>query len=242
VRKMTLGVALVSVLALSIPGVAMANIADSTLDVSMKLAPAKPGTKKKPRPVALTLGMAGGTKSGTGQASTSTRLDIQLPKGIAWNGKKWPKKARCSIGDVAMKKSTATCPKGAIVGKGHVTALGGNGAIVEEIDVTAFVTEAGDLGLFLKADVPVALRAALNGKVTGQKISVAIPSNIQEPVPGVPTAIKSLRFTLSGKTKVDGKTRGIIESNAPAKRWTLKLTNVMRDGSLTDSATVAARG
>jgi hypothetical protein len=238
-RKVIIGGALVGALTLAITGTALAQ---TTMDASLRLSPSKAGTSTKPKPVGLTLGIEGGTQSGTGQPDTSTRIRVQLLKGIKWNGKLWPKAKRCSVSKANAQGSPSACPKGSRIGNGHVTALGGNGTVVEEIDLTAFVTTGGGLGLFLTATQPLPINAMLEGKVSGQTINVAIPANIQEPVTGVATGIKSLTFTLNGKTKVKGKTRGALESSAcSGGRWTAKVTNTLRGGTLTDSPSAACR-
>jgi hypothetical protein len=238
-RKVIVGGALVGALTLAATTTA---VAQTTMDTSLRLSPSKAGTAKKPKPVSLTLGIEGGTQSGTGQPDTSTRLRVQLPKGIKWNGKLWAKAKRCSVSRANAQGSFGVCPKGSRIGGGHVTALGGNGGVVEEIDLDAFVTTGGGLGLFLTATQPVPINAMLEGKVNGQTIDVAIPQNIQEPVTGVATGIRSLTFTLNGKTKVDRKSRGVLESTAcSGGRWTAKVTNIMRGGTLTDSPSVACR-
>jgi hypothetical protein len=237
-RKTIIG-ALVGALVLAVPTTALAQ---TTMDTSLKVNPAKAGTAKKPKRVSLTLGIEGGTANGSGQPDTTTRLQTQLPKGIKWNGKLWPKAKRCSVARVNSGGSASACPKGSKIGKGHVTALGGNGAVVEEIDLTAFVTSGGGLGLFLDADQPVSVKTMLEGKVRGRTIDVVIPANIQEPVPGVPTGIRTLTFTLNGKAKVKGKTRGVLESSGcSGGKWTGKVTNVMRTGTVTDTASVTCR-
>ena len=241
-NKILTGCALAGVLTLSIAGPALADVANSTLDTSLKVSPAKAGTPKKPKPLELTLRMEGGTKTGTGMPSTSTRLKVQLPSGIVWNGKAWPKKQRCDVNRVNRERSLKSCPKGAIVGKGHVTALAGDGSLVEEIDVTAAVTNAGNLGLYLDATVPVPIQTMLEGKVskTGL-IDVAIPANIQQPALGVRSSIKTLTFTLEGKTKVKGRSMGVVASTGCKKSWKMKVTNVLTDGSLTDTASASGR-
>jgi hypothetical protein len=231
-RNLILGGALVGVLSLAMAGTALATT--TTMDTSLKVSPAKAGTKKKPRSASLSLGIEG--SSPTGLPGTTTRLKVNLPKGFQWNGKRWPSKARCSAANATQKRSASVCPKGSKVGSGHVTALGGpTGGIVEEIDLTAFVTTGGNLGLFLKATTPVPLGVMLEGKVKGRTIDVAIPKNIQEPVPGVPTGIKTLRFKLSGKAKIGGKSRGIVETTGCSGSWKAQVTNFLRDGTLTDS-------
>lgn len=240
-RKKTLAAALTGALAFSLAGVAYADINDTTMDLTFSAKPGKSGTKKKPKPVALNLGIEGGTKSGTGKPSTSTALKIVLPKGFQWSGKVWPSKARCSVSKANSRGSKSVCPKGSKVGSGKVVAAGGDGSLIENIDVTAYVTTAGNLGLFLDADVPLPIAAMLEGKVSGRNINVTIPTAIQEPLPGVDTAITTLKFGLNAKKKIKGKTRGIVESTSCAGKWTLKFTNVLTDGQLTDTAGVACR-
>jgi hypothetical protein len=240
-RKKTLAAALTGAFAFSMVGVAHAQISDTTFDLSQfSVSPTKSGTSKKPKPVTLKLGVKGGTKSGTGQPSTSTALKITLPKGLKWNGKAWASKKRCSVSKATQRKSDSVCPKGSKVGSGHVdaVALGTK----EPIDVTAYVTTSGNLGLFLKADVPLSIRVMLEGKVKGNVITVAIPPQIQEPLPNVPSAIETLSFGLNGKTKVKGTTRGVVESTAcSGGKWNLKFQNVYTDGSLTDSRSVSCK-
>ncbi len=240
-RKKTLAAALTGALAFSMVGVAYADINDSTFELSQFSAtPSKSGTKKKPKAVNLKLGVKGATKSGTGQPSTSTALKITLPKGLNWNGKAWAKSKRCSVSKATQAKSDSVCPKGSKVGSGHVdaVALGTK----EPIDVTAHVTTSGNLGLFLAADVPLSIRVMLEGKVKGNVINVAIPPQIQEPLPNVPSAIETLSFGLNGKTKVKGKTRGVIESTScSGGKWNLKFENIVTDGKLSDSRSVSCK-
>lgn len=240
-RKKFFALALTGVLALSLAGVANADVNDSTLDLSkFNVSPTKSGTKKKPKAVSLSLGVKGGTKSGTGQPSTSTALKITLPKGINWNGKNWPKSKRCSVNKANQRQSASACPKGSKIGSGQTTAtaLG----TIEPIAVQAFVTTGGGLGLFLRADVPLPIAQMIEGKINGQVITVKIPSNIQEPVVGVPSAILNLGFGLNAKTKIDGKTRGIVESTScSGGKWTLKFENVVTDGKLSDTRSVSCK-
>jgi hypothetical protein len=238
--KVIFGGALVGALTLALTTTALAQT--TTMDASLRLSPSKAGTSKKPKPVKLTLGIQGGTQSGTGQPDTSTRIRVQLPKGIKWNGKLWPKAKRCSVSKATSQGSASACPKGSKIGSGHVTALGGGGGVVEEIDLTAFVTTGANLGLFLEASQPLPIATMLEGKVKGQNIDVAIPANIQEPITGVPTGIKSLNFTINGKTKVKGRSRGALESSScSGRKWTSKVTNFLRTGTLTDSPSASCR-
>ena len=137
-RKKSLAAALTGALAISLVGVAYADINDSTFELSkFSVSPSKSGTKKKPKPATLKLGVKGGTKSGTGQPSTSTALKITLSKGIKWNGDAWPKSKRCDAKKAETARTDGVCPKGSKVGSGHVDAQGGT--VNEPIDLTAYV-------------------------------------------------------------------------------------------------------
>jgi hypothetical protein len=103
------------------------------------------------------------------------------------------------------------------------------------------VTTSGNLGLFLKGE-PLPIAQMLEGKVKDRVITVKIPLGIQQPVPGVKSAIQTLRFGLTGTTKVKGKTRGVIESTGcSGKKWTLKFENIVEGGKLTDTKSVTCK-
>jgi hypothetical protein len=228
-----LGGALACALLLAVPGVAFADSADTLMNLGFKASPQKAGTKKKPRPARISIAVTQTTTSG-GLASTSRALNITLPKEQRFTGKTWPKKLRCDPVKANQAKSDSVCPKGSKLGVGHVTAAAGDGSLKSEIDVRAYVTKNGDLGLWLDTLRPLPIHEMLIGKVTGGRtIKVAIPSNIQQPLAGVRTAIDVLSFSLA---------KGVESTGCPAsKKWTLKFQNVYTDGSQTKSATAPCR-
>jgi hypothetical protein len=231
-RKILAG-ALCGSLLLTVPALALAaDHGDTHMDLKFKTTPKskQAGTTSKPRPASLSIEIQQTTRSGTGQPATSKALNITLPKEFRFQGATWPKKLRCDPVKANSAKSNSACPKGSAIGKGHVTATAGDGGITSEIDVTAYVTKSGDLGLWLATNTPLPIHQMLIGKVSkGRVIKVAIPSNIQQPLIGVKSAIKLLRFSL---------TRGVVSTGCPAsKHWTLKFQNVYDDGG---SATATA--
>jgi len=232
-RKILTG-ALAGALLLAVPGVAFANSADTLMNLGFKTTSKKAGTAKKPRPVNMSLEINQSTRSGTGQPSSSAALNITLPKELRFKGKTWPKKLRCDSIKANQVKSDSVCPKGSKIGAGHVTATAGDGGITSEIDVRAYVTKTGDLGLWLDTLRPLPIHEMLIGKVTrARTIKVAIPSNIQQPLVGVKSAIRELRFSLA---------KGVESTGCPAsKKWTLKFQNVYTDGSQTKTATAPCR-
>ncbi len=151
-RRLILGSALAALLALTLPAVAMAQTgdpADTLMNLDFSTKSKKAGTKKKGRPVSLTIKVGQSTRTGTGQPATSRQLKIALPKEFRWNGKLYPSSKRCDPTAATRAKSTRVCPKGSKVGSGHVTAIASGGNLVEELDVSVFVTTGADLGLFL---------------------------------------------------------------------------------------------
>ena len=232
-----IGSLLAGALLLAIPGTALANDTEDTLmnvDFKTTSKSSKAGTKSKPRPANLSIEMTQSTRSGTGQPASSAALNITLPKEFRFKGGTWPKKLRCDPIKANQARSDSACPKGSSIGKGHVTASAGNGTLFSEIAVRAYVTTSGDLGLWLSTATPLPINQMLIGKVSkGRTIRVAIPSNIQQPLVGVKSAIRVLRFTLE---------RGVESTGCPAaKQWKLAFQNVYTQGSTTDSDTAPCR-
>jgi len=240
-KKTLCGCAVLGALPFMAAAPAMADINDTTFDTSLTVTPAKAGTKKHPKPLKLTLNMQGGTKSGTGNPSTSQALKVALPSTIKWNGAKWKGTgARCSVSRVNRERSLRSCAK-AEIGTGHVDAA--SGTLNEPIDVTAVVADGGNLGLYLDATSPLPIQTMLLGKVSKSGvINVAIPKNVQEPVTGVKSSIKTLTFTISGTRKVNGTKVGALSSvGCKGGKYSVKTTNVFTDGSLTDTASATCR-
>jgi hypothetical protein len=237
-RRLILGSALAGLLALALPGVAMGQAgdpADTLMNVDFSVKSNKAGTKNKGRPVSLTIAVEQSTRTGTGQPATARQLKIALPKEFRWNGKLYPSSKRCDPTAATRAKSTSVCPKGSRIGSGHVTAVAGS--VVEEIDVSVFVTTGADLGLFLNVVQPVPIQTMLVGAVSGgRNVSINIPQQIQEPVTGLFAAIRELRTTINGTVSRKGQKRGAIESFGCNRAWTLSFTSVFASGgSLKDS-------
>jgi hypothetical protein len=236
-RKIIGGLLLGSLL-LAVPAVALAvDHGDTHMDLTFKTTPKskKAGTRTNPRPASLSIEIAQHTLSGTGQPATSKALNITLPKEFKWQGATWPKRLRCDPIKANAAKSDRVCPRGSALGKGHVTATAGDGGIKSEIEVTPYVTKSGDLGLWLSTNTPLPIHQMLIGKVSKSRIvKVAIPTNIQQPLVGVKSAIQTLRFSL---------TRGVVSTGCPAsKAWSLRFQNVYDDGgSATATAKTACR-
>ncbi|MBA2505099.1 MAG: hypothetical protein H0V29_04045 [Thermoleophilaceae bacterium] len=232
-KKISIG-ALVGVLGVLVASLAWANpVADTTLSLEAKPTSTKGGTSDKPRKQGLSVTFTGGTKSGTGQPSNTTQIEFTLPAEWKINTKKWPQAATCDGTKADSDKSL--CPKGSKVGSGSSQAKAANGAITQNLAVTAYVLEGGNLGFFVEGSTPVEVAAMLKGRIKGRKLTVPIPSNIQEPAPGVLTGITLLKTSLGGSIKNKGTNVNLLESvGCKNKKWNFNSKFVYRDGSLTD--------
>lgn len=242
----TLVGALTGALLLAVPGSAFAAHENTLMNVSFgtNAKSRNAGTKANPNPSNLNIELTQSTRSGTGQPETSTDLNITLPKQFRFMGRSWPRRLRCSPQKANQARSDSACPRNSRIGSGHVTATGGDGAFVEEIDVRAYVTTGGDLGLWLNATQPLPINEMLVGEVSrGRRIEVGIPTNIQEPLTGVKSSIRRLAFGLNKTVRVDGEPMGVVQSiGCPAgRRWLLAFQNVYQHGSTTDSDTSRCR-
>lgn len=229
---------LASLLALVVTAVAIAagTAADTLLTVTVKASPTTAGTKAKPKSEKLTFTFAQKTKSGTGQPGTTTKIDITLPKEFKINSGKWPKKDRCD-GDKADQSGKSVCPAKSKVGSGKSQAKALDGAIIQNLDVTAYVLTSGGIGFFVEGQTPVQVASMLPAKVSSHGLSVSIPSNIQEPVTGAPTGITLLNSSVGGK---DGDVN-LIESTGCKKKWTFTGKFTYRDGTNSGTSTVACK-
>ena len=81
-----------------------------------------------------------------------------------------------------------------------MTASAGNGNLISEIDVRAYVTKSGDLGLWLTTATPLPINQMLIGKVaTAARSRSRSRATSSSRCVGVKSAIRVLRFTLNAR-------------------------------------------
>lgn len=238
-RILVPALALVAALAVAVTAYAV-PASQTTYDVKTSVKPGNAGTSTSPKPSSLSIKIRGGTITGEGSPQTSTKVTIELDRGVGWYGSKWPSGKRCSKSRANAAKSDNVCPRGSRIGKGNVTATAQPDTtkpkIVEPIALRAHVLTNGNLGLWLTATQPVPINLFLEGKIRGRKISVSIPKNVQEPVTGVGTGIEKLDFVLNGKVTTRGKTYGAVSSTAcTGGTHRIKVTNTYKDGQKVDT-------
>ena len=165
-----------------------------TLDVTVT--PTKAGTKRKPAPIKLFLSVQNNVESKT----TMSKLEIDLPKYVKASGKGLPS---CKFSTLSAN-GPAGCPRGSKAGSGQAHAqLNPSSAQPTPLtfQVTAFNGGATTL-LFYLSQEGGSIKAALQGKLAfkggkyNQKLTIAIPQNLQQPVPGVYSALVDFSDTL----------------------------------------------
>lgn len=176
-----------------------------TLDVG--LTPTKAGTKSKPANAKLKLTVVNNVESKT----TMSQLVVFLPKTVKTSTSGLPS---CNSADLAANGPSA-CPSGSKAGPGgtaHAVLVANNAPI--NFKVTPYVGK-GDL-LFYLQQQGGNVTAVLHGKLSrasgkfGSKMTIRIPDgtkmegntvepNLQQPVPGIYSALKDLSATLTLK-------------------------------------------
>jgi hypothetical protein len=183
-------VAFAALTALAFTTVALAQTPAATMKV--KIAPKKAGTKKKPKNASIELNIKNNDPK-----KTLAKLEITAPKTFKLSAKGLTK---CS--DATLEAGgPAACPKASKVGKGEANALlGVNGPTQTPLhfDVTAIVTGSKNIAFHLHSAQP-ALDIVSPGTINGRKLTIEVPQNAQQPVPGVYAGLVDLHTTLKGK-------------------------------------------
>jgi hypothetical protein len=153
--------------------------------ISAKATHTKAGTKAKPKSVGiLTVTTALTPAPGeVGTFATKTAV-LYFDKNLVFGGNKF---GSCS----AAKAATDSCPSSARVGSGSANAQATIGG-PEALSVKAWNGPGGtSLYLHVKGTAPLQIDGVLSGKLAnatgsyGKKLTVTIPANLQQPLPGV---------------------------------------------------------
>lgn len=201
-----------------------------------KATPKNAGTKSKPKPARLKLLVTNNSESKT----TMDILDLYLPKSWKVSGKGLP---ACDHIKLATERNASACPNGSKAGTGGANAvLGPRSASPSPLKfkVTVFNGTKKQLLFLLQqvdptgAPISGGVETALKGTVKkasgkyGTRISIKVPDgkgeyaqfpNIQQPAPGVYSALKDLSaniFLKKGKKSLLSST-GCSGGNYPFK-------------------------
>jgi hypothetical protein len=179
--------------------------------VAMTVKPSKAGTKKKPKAISLKIEISNNKAAGT----TASRIEIFGPKTLKLNTKGFPV---CSE-DTLINDGPAACPKGSKVGSGTAAAVvNPRGAAPAPVAFTNTFYVAGRNRLninLISSDQAInrtfPVKVGAGGGKFGQKLTIDIPGDLQQPAPGIFSALTDITTTLKGTAGKGSKKHGIYE-------------------------------
>jgi hypothetical protein len=181
----------VAVLALSAAGVAHAQTAAPQIVVKPSFSPSKAGTKKKPRVAKFALTV---TNNVAESHATASQIKITFPSTAKLSTKGLP---QCTKSDDTLVNQgpKAVCKK-SIAGSGvsHVILNPYANPTNVTFNVTPLVGK-NEMLYFISAPA-INTNAVLHGKISGRNQTIVITPNLQQPVPGLYTAIVDLKTTI----------------------------------------------
>jgi hypothetical protein len=241
-RKLVVGVLASALTLTGAVGAWAVASSETTHDVTFRTGNKREGTPRKPRANTLRLSLNQGTTTGSGQPATTTTINVGIPRTWRLNSERWPRRRRCNITTVNQRGTDSVCPRGSRIGRGRTKLLAADGGIEEFANIRAYVIRNGDLGFFIDSDPgeETEINTMVQGVTSRSRISIKIPRTLQEPVPGVKSAIDELTTTIAGSARIRGRSRGILETTGcPRRGWSFSLQSVYDDGgSNRDSGTV----
>jgi hypothetical protein len=196
-----LAIAVTGALALAGIGAGMSSAVDPAITISTSLSPKAHGSKKKPKPTKLVVKLSTAPNAAD-PAFAATDTIVHLGKELVFNGKALK---QCSSSQVLADDTK--CPKGSKVGTGKAagTALG----LTENLTVKAYNGPGGKkLELLVDGSTPLQIHSVIEGVLSsdaapyGNKLSVHIPDNLQQPAPGAYATLVEFDTTIN---KILGK-------------------------------------
>jgi hypothetical protein len=215
-----------------------------TQTMTVKIKPAKAGSKKKPRGITLDITTLLNTSDGS-KASPATRTVVSFAKGIKFNSTKFP-----TCDQTALEQNGPSgCPKGSQVGKGSAT-VDARPVIATPIQgqTLGFNAKGKTILLYTVTTVPISTSTTLVGKLKsasgkfGAKLDVTIPP--LPTLPGQPNAtIQRFQLTTKATIKKGGKRYSYVEAPTTCKKsWPFAGKFSFEDGTtLSATATVKCK-
>lgn len=200
--KFALPAALAMATAIGVVGVAAAADVEQGLKVSVS--PSKAGTVAKPKAVTLKISTPA-VPSPTAAPYATRKAVITFDRNVKFNNGKFP---TCSAATIATK-GDAGCPAGSKVGTGNAVAQGVGTdaagqpqkvAVEQKLGITIFNGARGGLFLHLKGGT-LGIDATMIGSLRGRVLTVTIPDNLQQPVPGVFAELTEFNTTVKATYK-----------------------------------------
>jgi hypothetical protein len=166
--------------------------------ITVKVTPKKHGTKKKPKNVTLFVDVGSDAPADPSQGYATSSTTIHFDKNLVFGGKYMKS---CSKSQVLADYTK--CPKGSKVGSGSAT--GTAVGATDHLQVLAFNGPGGNkIELWVNDNGTLKFTAVIEGTLSsdsgvyGKKLVVPIPSQLQQPVPGVYATLTDFQTTVKG--------------------------------------------
>lgn len=186
-RKLVLmGLTVMTVFALAAIAIAQTS-APAVVTVTGTVTPAKGGTKTKPINASTSIKFDVNPESN----STLAGIDYGIPRSLKISGAGF---AKCSATTINNKGETQ-CPTKAKVGTGAATALLGPGKTPIQFTVNVYANGSDGLTLALK-QTNGSVQVAFDAKIANNRVAFTIPSNVQQPAPGLYSYVTSVTANL----------------------------------------------
>jgi hypothetical protein len=182
-------------LALGAAGVAYAQDPAGSITGTASVSPSKAGTKSKPKSEKFTLKVTNDSASKT----TASSIKITFPSTLKLSTKGLTQ-CTASDDDIINETPQKAC-KGSIAGTGSANAVvnpHSDSPVPLKFAVTPIVGK-NQLLFHLAAQGAITNKYVLHGKISGKTLTIAITPDVQQPVPGLYSALVDLSSTLSMK-------------------------------------------
>jgi hypothetical protein len=193
---------------------------------SARATPDKAGTLKDPRGVAITASAKLVVPPDL-EAPIVTGLDIQVAKGLSWNGAKYTKCTRATL----ERHGPSGCPPTSIIGT--ATATGMADTVHAHLDVV-FVNGPGKKFAYASLNNPARVRETIDIDSPaptgswGHRESLSVPRSLQI-VAGVPLQLTAVTLRIGGKSYAK---KYITSTSCPTGGWKYAVTaHYLYDGS-----------
>lgn len=213
---------------MSLAAVAFATgVQENTYTVSGAVTPTKSGTKKRPKPVALSFGYTVAEKSGRRPALIK-KYNIKFA-GLQVNTNYFP---GCSAAKIDAAQSDSVCPRGALMGTGRVenktgsTSNDTDTSLACHLDLKLYNSRNNKAAIYLSGapnsanpaeSCPLAIDKAIDASfvrtATGTSLQFTVDETLLHPAPGFDNAVVLVKSTVRKATvRRRGKIRGWFES------------------------------
>jgi len=199
--------------------------------LSAKATPSKAGTKKKPRNVVVSAGIAVVRTAPDAENPTADPIEFYFPKEFSFNNRHFKKCTKDKLGDGGI----AACPAGSRIGQGTASATVGSGDAPLEFDTTFFNAGTHKVVIHLQAvdtsggqrrkvegtyESPEGTLTRASGKY-GRKLTVRIPDGVKRPgsPPCAPSSTFSKLVKLDFKLDKKYKRQTFIRSTGCKGSW-----------------------